>query len=165
MITQERTTVLFQRSLRWMLMEMGDEEKFIEMLHLNLGFTKPEIEEFGVSIPCGTFGRMYPNISSCQDAEYLFNNCSAMLLEEIEYTMREYNNGSIILEIPRDELNEIICDGDWKAYPRFVSTKRFWNLERVKVILKWYEGYEDTGYMLDVLNNHNVGGEAYDEKK
>lgn len=151
-MTEERKTELLGSLVFWATEVINNDEDIIKTLHTGIGFSKKELEEFDVEIPDGCFGRIYPYISDCEDADYLFDHLSKNSLNFIESTLFNYSHDIISLVIPRDDNDEIDFDGEWRVE---VKDNNRESTEEELMVLKWVEGFEDTGYLVEVLGEDN----------
>lgn len=92
----------------------------------------------------------YPEIDRCSDKQYLYDNLTHFVLSWIEKILEFYNSGKIDLLIPRFDNDEIDFDGEWKLIIKNKSYKANGN---EVLVLKWYEGFEDTGYLVGCLSS------------
>jgi hypothetical protein len=92
--------------------------------------------------------KKYPKIDECSDKQYLYDNLTPDELLLIEEIIESYNQGKIDLLIPRFDNNEIDFDGEWKL----IINESYRTNGYEVLILKWYEGFEDTDYLVDRLD-------------
>ena len=88
----------------------------------------------------------YHNLEACSDFKYLNTYLTEKHLSEIEYILEAYSTNKINLIIPRDEKEEIVWEGDWDI---IINDKNYKRIGGEKLVLKWYEGFEDTGYLIE----------------
>ncbi len=151
-MTEERKTQLLGNLIYWATEVINNDEEIVNMLHKSIGFTKKELEEFDVDIPEGYFERhkSYPHIDECEDAWYFKNNLTPEGLDLLESILENHRNGNIELIVPRDFMDDINFDGEWKVKVKDNSHEP---TEAEVAVLKWYEGYEDTGYLTYVIQD------------
>ncbi len=147
-MTEERKNELLNNLVFWATEVINDDAEIVATLHKSIGFTKKELEEYDVEELDESFAKMYPHISKHEDADYLFEMLTSSGLDEVESIIKNYQNGYLSLVIPRDQNGEIEFDGDWKVTVAGTTVE---GTETDTTVLKWYEGYEDAGYMIDVL--------------
>ena len=88
----------------------------------------------------------YHNLEACSDFKYLNTHLTEKHLSEIEYILEAYSTNKIDLIIPRDEKEEIVWEGDWDI---IINDKNYRRIGGEILVLKWYEGFEDTGYLIE----------------
>lgn len=89
---------------------------------------------------------MFKYIDGCSDCRYLYASLTAEQLTIIENILTAYNSGKIAFIIPHYENGEPDYYGDFFV----VSNDDNYKMNGFEVlILKWYEGIEDTVYMVD----------------
>ena len=112
----------------------------------------------------------YPNLSKCSDYKILLNFLTNKNLSEIENILASYTSGKIQLVIPRNENGEVEWMDDWKTT---IIDSNYESTGSETLVLKWYEGFEDTGYLIgyrgEVLNSiqtivTNVASKSTKEK-
>ena len=88
----------------------------------------------------------YPNLSSCEDYKCLLDYLADKSLSEIENVLEAHKLGKIQLVIPRNKNGEVEWFDDWDT-TIIDTTYELTGSETL--ILKWYEGFEDTGYLIE----------------
>lgn len=96
----------------------------------------------------------YPYLEECLDFKDLNDYLTDKHLSEIENILKAYKLGEIDLIIPRDENEEIVWEGDWET---IVINPNYERTGFETLILKWYEGFENTDYVIDcfIENGYN----------
>lgn len=90
--------------------------------------------------------KKYHNLEACSDFKSLNTHLTEKHLSEIEYILEAYSKNKIVLIIPRDEKDEIVWEGDWDI---IINDKNYRRIGGEILVLKWYEGFEDTGYLIE----------------
>ena len=91
----------------------------------------------------------FKSISECEDKNYLFQKLSVSELNTVENILQAYNEGKIDLDIPRDaNTNEINFDGKFNL---IIDEQSYEEIGIEVTVLKWYESFEDTDYMVDTI--------------
>ena len=88
----------------------------------------------------------YPNLSICADYKFLLDFLEDKDLDEIENILESYILGKIQLIIPRDKNEEVDWMEDWETT---VVDSNYEITGSETLVLKWYEGFEDTGYLIE----------------
>ena len=88
----------------------------------------------------------YKHLEACSDFKVLNDYLTEKHLNEIEYILNAYATNKIDLIIPRDEKEKIVWEGDWDIKILDDSYRR---IGGEILVLKWYEGFEDTGYLIE----------------
>ena len=96
--------------------------------------------------------KKYRNLEKCSDFKYLKEHLTENNLSIIENILIAYTTNQIDLAIPRDENNEIVWDGDWDIIILDPSYER---IGEEILVLKWYESFEDTGYLVECFGGLN----------
>lgn len=99
----------------------------------------------------------YKYLDECLDFKYLEEYLTDKSLSHIEKILVAYKEQKIDLVIPRDEKDQIMWDGDWDI---IITDKSYKRIGYETLILKWYEGFEDTGYIIDCFME-----DYYNERK
>ena len=90
--------------------------------------------------------KKYHYLEECNDFKCLDDYLTDSHLSEIENILIAYKTNKIDLVIPRDENDEIVWEGDWETT---VIDSNYERTGSETLILKWYEGFEDTGYVIN----------------
>jgi len=101
----------------------------------------------------------YPNLSSCDDFEYLKENLSEKALDELERIIDAYVQGKINIEIVRDENEEIRFE---ESFNLIVNDKEYEKSGFEALALKWYESFEDTGFFVEWFSEVDLNSYCYD---
>ena len=88
----------------------------------------------------------YKYLEECLDFKSLEEYLPDKSLSHMEYILEAYKKQKLDLVIPRNEKNELVWDGDWDVT---ILDKNYERIGYETLILKWYEGFEDTGYVID----------------
>ncbi len=88
----------------------------------------------------------YFNLSETADFEYLKNHLTNKELAILEGVITAYIENRIDINIVRDENQEIIWD---KSFGLIVRDPAYKEIGIETVAIKWYESFEDTGYLID----------------
>lgn len=93
----------------------------------------------------------FQRISECADKNYLFRNLSVPELHMVENILQAYKKGKINLDVSRDvDTHEINFDGEFNL---IIEEPSYEEIGIEVTVLKWFESYEDTGYMIDVVQS------------
>jgi hypothetical protein len=90
--------------------------------------------------------KYFTNIEACSDKEYLYKNLNTESLNLIEDILEAYNSDKIDFITPRYENGEPDFYGDFKLV---VNDESYIENGTELLVLKWYEDYEDTGYLVE----------------
>ena len=83
-----------------------------------------------------------------EDGHYLVEDLGAKVVNNIENILEAYVEGEIDFSKPRNENGEIEFDGNFEL---IVNDKSYKEVGYEILVLKWYEGFEDVGYLISVL--------------
>lgn len=89
------------------------------------------------------------HIQSTKDYKILVDDLTVQQLAYIERALQKYTDGEIILNDNRD------ADGNINFEDIEVKNKDG-SYSEYATIIKWYEDFEDTGYMIDVVKNADL---------
>lgn len=92
---------------------------------------------------------MYKNIESCKDGKYLIDNLNIENLNAIENILIAYNSNKINIIEPKCENGDFDCYGEFGL---LVNDSSYVENGMETIVLKWYEDYEDTEYLIDYFN-------------
>lgn len=90
----------------------------------------------------------FPNIEKTKDKKYLYDNLSEEQLKIIDDVLDSYWNGKIDLNIPRFEDDTPDFCGEFEL---IINDKDYKETGYEITIIKWIEDFEDTGYLVDVM--------------
>lgn len=130
----------------------GIKEKALELLEM----TQQEFEnktEFAYQSEMeksleDSFGK-FKCISECADKNILFRSLNKQGLNMVEGILGAYSEGKIDLFIPRDsETEEVNFDDEFDL---IVNEQTYTPIGIEETVLKWYEGFEDGGYMIETV--------------
>lgn len=103
--------------------------------------------------------KMYPHLSVCEDYKYLLENLSDKALNELERIIDAYTKGKIDIDIIRDENDEIKFE---ESFSLIVNDKDYEKSGFEDTALKWYEGFEDTGFFVDCFSEIDSNSYCFD---
>lgn len=103
--------------------------------------------------------KMYPHLSVCEDYKYLLENLSDKALNELERIIDAYTKGKIDIDIIRDENDEIKFE---ESFSLIVNDKDYEKSGFEDTALKWYEGFEDTGYFVECFSEVDSNSYCFD---
>ena len=103
----------------------------------------------------------FEELSSCKDFKYLKDYLSNEKLAVIKNILEAYSAGRINIKIVRDKDEQIdfdksfdllSLDPDYRPLTK-ANGDRAWLEE---VVIKWYEGFEDTGYLMEYVRDLDI---------
>ena len=109
-------------------------------------------EEYDVLLN-NDFESNYPHLSLCADFKYLKDNLNSESLQIIESILDAYNKNKIDLDISRDEDGKFDFSNDISLS---VLDKGYVETGFELLVLKWYESYEDTGYLVECFDGYSI---------
>ena len=95
--------------------------------------------------------RKYPRIDETRDKQYLYDNLPEKQLCMIEDVLNAYGQGRIDIEIPRYEDDGTV---DFCGEFEIIINDSSYVCNGFEImIIKWIEDFEDTGYMVECLQD------------
>lgn len=129
-------------------MKMGLPESDIESG--NLAYIRQDLfQSLKEYLPENAKDNNYPHLSLATDFEYLKDNLSETALDELERIIDAYSKDKIDIEIVRDENDEIKFE---ESFSLIVNDKDYKKYGFESLALKWYEGFEDTGFFVECFS-------------
>ncbi len=104
-----------------------------------------------------TIKERYPHIDGHEDGRYLIERLKAGELAVVEGLLSNYGS-KLELIIPRNAKDEVEYDGEWKV---IVKGNGYSPTGFEETVLRWYEGFEDVGYMVERIR----GGKLWRMKR
>lgn len=93
---------------------------------------------------------MFKYIDGCSDCRYLYASLTAEQLTIIENILTAYNSGKIDMITPEYDDNT----GDWYGeFELIINDETYIEVGSELLVIKWYEGIEDTGYFVECFND------------
>ena len=90
----------------------------------------------------------YKHIEQTADNQFLYNHLSAESLKQIDDILEAYSLGRIDFIEPRYEDGEPDFDGEYKL---IINDKTYKETGWELLVLKWIEGHENTGYVVECM--------------
>lgn len=92
---------------------------------------------------------MFENIEVLEDKDHLYKYLDIDSLKEIDSILDAYFGRKIDLIIPRYENGEVDFDNEFLVV---VNDKDYKETGNEVLVIKWVEGFEDTGYLIECFS-------------
>lgn len=92
----------------------------------------------------------FKNIEKTKDKQYLYDNLSNERLKEIDDILEGYFCDKIDVIVPIFANGEPDFCGEFKL---IINDDTYEKTGNELLVLRWVEDYENTGYMVDCINN------------